>query len=119
LSRIEKQAFAEAGLIEIMIPASVEMLSEECFVRCQSLKSLLFESGSRLSRIEMCAFEESGLIEIVIPASVEILDANCFAECRSLSSITFERGSRLREVDETAFSGVPVRPTLPTKRCRL
>jgi hypothetical protein len=36
-------------LIEIEIPASFEILGEDCFLGCGSLTSLTFESGSRLS----------------------------------------------------------------------
>jgi hypothetical protein len=62
-----------------MIPSSVEMLGECCFVRCGSLTSLTFESGSRLSRIESSAFRVAGLIEIIVPSSVEVLAEECFA----------------------------------------
>jgi hypothetical protein len=49
LSRIEKQAFGWTGLIEIILPSSVEILSEECLYWCKSLSSVTFESGSILS----------------------------------------------------------------------
>jgi hypothetical protein len=52
LSRIEKQAFAETGLLEIDIPASVEFVGEGCVAGCISLPSLTFEFGSRLLLIE-------------------------------------------------------------------
>jgi hypothetical protein len=119
LSRIEKQAFSQTGLIEIILPSSIEVLDEGCFSNCRSLSSVTFESGSRLSRIEKKAFSQTGLIEIILPSSVEVLGEKCFADCRLLSSITFESGSRLREVGKDAFVGVPVNPTLPTKKCCL
>jgi hypothetical protein len=62
-------------------------------------------------------FYGTGLVEIIIPSSVEVLGRYCFAACKSLSSVTFESGSRLREVDRDAFGDVPIRPTLPTKKC--
>jgi hypothetical protein len=99
-----------------VIPSSVEMLGEKCFLQCRLLTSVTFESGSRLSRLAKGVFSETGLIEIVIPASVEVIGAKCFAQCRSLSSITFEEGSRLREIDGSAFSEVLAVPSLPTKR---
>jgi hypothetical protein len=51
LSRIEKHAFNRTGLIEIILPSSIEMivpalvevLSEECFFDCRSLSSVTFE----------------------------------------------------------------------------
>jgi hypothetical protein len=96
LSQIEKEAFYGTGLIEIIIPASIEFLGERCFAKCKSLSSITFESGSRLSRIEAGAFYRTGLIEIIIPASVEFLGERCFSDCRSLSSITFESGSKFQ-----------------------
>jgi hypothetical protein len=86
-----------AGLIEIIIPASVEVLGECCFAECGSLSLVTFESESRLSRIEELAFFGTGLVEVIIPASVEVLGERCFSGCGSLSSIRFESGSRLRE----------------------
>jgi hypothetical protein len=95
LSRIEKQAFAETGLIELVIPASIELLDEDCFLRCGSLTSLTFETGSKLSRIEKYTLQDSSLIELVIPASVELLGDGCLYECRSLFSVAFKSGSKL------------------------
>jgi hypothetical protein len=42
LSRIEKYAFNGTGLVEIILPASVEMLGESCFYDCGSLSSVTF-----------------------------------------------------------------------------
>jgi hypothetical protein len=50
------KAFSGTGLIEIIIPASIEFLGEECFSYCISLSSMTFECSSRLSRIEAKAF---------------------------------------------------------------
>jgi hypothetical protein len=43
LSRIEKDAFEESGLIEIEISSSVEILGDDCFVGCGSLSGYCFE----------------------------------------------------------------------------
>jgi hypothetical protein len=51
LSRIEKRAFRETGLVEMILPASVEFLGEECFSDCRSLSSVTFEQKSRLPRV--------------------------------------------------------------------
>jgi hypothetical protein len=48
LLRIEKEAFFGTGLIEIIIPASVEVLGVMCFLDCGSLSSVTFEEGSKL-----------------------------------------------------------------------
>jgi hypothetical protein len=98
-----------------MLPASVEVLGEECFYECRSLSSITFESGSRLSGIEARAFCGTNLIEIVIPVSVEILGEECFPPCRSVISVTFESGSRLlgNERDVLCQAGWIVRADHP------
>jgi hypothetical protein len=92
LSRIENWTFFRTGLVNIVIPSSVEVLGEWCFSNCESLSSVIFESGSILSRIEEYAFYRTGLIEMIVPSSVEVLGESCFSYCESLSSVTFESG---------------------------
>jgi hypothetical protein len=43
-------------LIEIIIPASVEVLGDECFCKCIRLQSVTFEPGSRLREVGRKAF---------------------------------------------------------------
>jgi hypothetical protein len=117
LLRIEKGAFRETGLREIVIPTSVKVLGEGCFARCKSLKFVRFESDSKLVRIRKGAFRESGLREIVIPAAVEVLEDECFVGCVWIESVNIEGGSRLRRVGKKAFSGVVNPPRIPTKKC--
>jgi hypothetical protein len=79
LLRLENCVFRETGLVEIILPSSVEVLAEGCFSFCPLLTSVFFESGSRLSRIETSAFKGTGLIEIILSASIEVLDEECFS----------------------------------------
>jgi hypothetical protein len=62
LSRIDKKAFYETGLIEIILPASVRFLGFECFSYCKSLSSIKFESGSRFLGHEREALSRTGWI---------------------------------------------------------
>jgi hypothetical protein len=39
-------------LIEMVIPASVEIMGANCFAECRSLSSIIYESGSRLGELE-------------------------------------------------------------------
>jgi hypothetical protein len=52
LSRIGKQAFAETGLIEIVIPSSVDLIGADCFVECRLLSSITYEAGSRFGEVD-------------------------------------------------------------------
>jgi hypothetical protein len=87
----------------IVIPSSVFVLGKESFCGCESLESVIFESGSRLERIEESALCESGLKSILIPSSVIVLGKWSFRGCRSLASVTFESGSRLERIEERAL----------------
>jgi hypothetical protein len=80
----------------IILPASVEILGEDCFGYCKWLISVTFESVSRLKRIEKHAFRETGIIGIIVPRSVKVLAGDCFSFCRSLLTVTIENGSTLR-----------------------
>jgi hypothetical protein len=54
------------------------------------LKSIVFESNSRLTRIGSEILSQSSLQSILIPSNVEILESKYFYRCKSLSSIIFE-----------------------------
>jgi hypothetical protein len=69
------------------------------------LKSIVFESNSRLARIESETFSNSSLRSISIPKNVEILGSACFYICISLLSITFESNSCLTRIESGAFYG--------------
>jgi hypothetical protein len=72
----------------VFIPRTVEIIGSSCFSYCESLSSVLIESGSLLRRIEPEAFFNSSLPSIVIPRSVEIISSSCFSHCNSLSSVS-------------------------------
>jgi hypothetical protein len=58
----------------VVIPSSVVVLGKWSFRRCKSLRSVIFESDSRLERIEQCAFSGSRLYSIEIPRGVTLVD---------------------------------------------
>jgi hypothetical protein len=88
----------------LWISSSIQVISKNFFLKCESLSLALFETGSRLSRLEANAFSQSGLTSIPLPASVKVIGEFCFAGCGSLASITFETGSRLSRLEAKAFS---------------
>jgi hypothetical protein len=62
LVRIEKNAFSFCGLIEIIIPASVQVLGDKCFSGCRQLRSISFEQRSRLRQVGQNAFGDSSVV---------------------------------------------------------
>jgi hypothetical protein len=58
-------------LIEIIIPPSVEFLSDSCFAGCKSLSSVTFESQSRMPGIEKRVLTQRGPGGMIRLTSVE------------------------------------------------
>ena len=140
LSQIHSMAFVSFRVMEITIPASISLLGEKCFSRCQNLSRVLFESGSKLEVIKSCcfyrcrqlkeiefkgrslkviedgAFVRTGIEKIVIPSSVESLGRRCFASCPNLKCVSFENHSRLSILEELFFDlGVSQTANLSTR----
>jgi hypothetical protein len=88
----------------VVIPSCVVVLGKSSFCECDSLESVVFESGCRVERIEELAFSGSKLKSIVIPSSVVILGKQSFEWCTSLESVAFETGSRVDRIEALAFS---------------
>jgi hypothetical protein len=87
------------------ISSSVEVICEGFLFSGGSLKSISFESNSKLTRIERRAFRASALTSIHLPAAVEVICESCFSVCRSLISISFELNSKLSRIERDAFRG--------------
>jgi hypothetical protein len=64
LQQITSKAFSGSDLTAIMIPASVKILCEECFESCTSVKSVTFESDSKLERIDFQQLRSHSLIQL-------------------------------------------------------
>ena len=90
---------------EVVIPDSVEELSESCFARCKSLFRVELSESSSLKRVGKEAFSGSGVCEIHIPDSVKELSELCFARCKSLFRVEFSESSLLKRIGKGAFSG--------------
>jgi hypothetical protein len=89
--------FSYTALVKIVIPLSTEVLCEGCLFECQSLSSVIFESGSRLSRIESDAFRGTGLVNIIILSPVEIWGGDAF---HGLDHFPLLHLSQVRNCDE-------------------
>lgn len=105
-SSTEKEALT--ALERITIPACVETLRKYAFCNCKSLKSVVFEEGSKLKSIENDVFRNCSLTEVTIPANVESLGENAFYYCESLKNVTFEEGSKLKSLGNYAFFACPL-----------
>jgi hypothetical protein len=108
LKQIKFQALGGTLIESILIPSNLEILDSFCFFGCHSLKSITFESSSKLKQIERQAFGGTLIESILIPSNLEILDSDCFFGCHSLKLITFESSSKLKRIKSNAFSGTSI-----------
>ena len=108
----------EAGLQEIVIPASVvevgrNLLNETggggAFQNCTALTSVVFE-GDNLSKINLNTFNGcSALSSIELPESLEKIEYNAFDDCSALKSIVIPDkvtyiGDGVTEIAAKAFA---------------
>lgn len=124
----------EAGLQEIVIPASVVEVGRNlwnetggggAFQNCTALTSVVFE-GDNLSKINLNTFNGcSALSSIELPESLEKIEYNAFDDCSALKSIVIP--DKVTYIGEGAFLIVRVcrrlisameLPRLPRKRLR-
>jgi hypothetical protein len=106
LREIGPDAFLSCSALKsICIPASIEILSDNCFTGCSSLSQIVFEPGSQVTHLGPGIFAGcSSLASICIPANVESIGEGCFRCCRLLVEVSFEPGSKLTQIDREAFA---------------
>jgi hypothetical protein len=81
LRRIRESAFHMAGLVSIVIPASVERLENLSLGDCRQLAMVTIEANSRLSFVAQTAFRNCSSLKIVrIPARLKSLAADAFGK---------------------------------------
>ena len=101
----------EAGLQEIVIPASVVEVGRNlwnetggggAFQNCTALTSVIFE-GDNLSKINLNTFNGcSALSSIELPESLEKIEYNAFDDCSALKSIVIP--DKVTYIGEGAFN---------------
>lgn len=103
LTSIGKEAFLNAALTSIEIPASVETIGESAFKGCTALSTVTFAKGSKLTDIGKTAFSNSGLLMITLP-TVEgdlALGMSIFDGCASLVRVSL--GGSVKAIPTSAF----------------
>jgi hypothetical protein len=91
------------NLTQVLVPKLVSEIRSSSFQKCESLCTIIFESGSNLEKIDSHAFYACALKSVRIPGKVELIGESCFFLCRSLCAIIFESGSNLKEIGSYAF----------------
>jgi hypothetical protein len=87
----------------LWIPWPTELITSECISQNEGLRSIVFETGSRLEQIATKVFLKTDLKFVTILRLLEVWGQYCFSGCKSLSLVTFESGSRLPRIEYDTF----------------
>jgi hypothetical protein len=80
VTQIGAWAFSDARITSMTIPRHVQILCSRCFLACNSLSSISFETNSELTRIESNAFCNCfSLKSIIILQHVKFIHSSTFA----------------------------------------
>ncbi len=91
LTKIDKFAFSNSGLVAVTTPKSLTALNEGAFKGCSSLVNVVISEG--IVTIGASVFEAcTKLVSISLPSSITTLSYKCFKDCTSLSEISLPSG---------------------------
>lgn len=93
----------------VVIPSSVEDISDYAFFKCKSLRTVSFRRNSQLSNIGSCSFYKTHIKQISIPSNVQKIGIKSFYKCKALLSISFDKESRLKSIGERAFTKTKIK----------
>lgn len=105
VKEIKASAFNGCDNIEsITVPNTVEKLGVNAIAGNLNLKSITFETGSKLTTIENGALSDNGKLEaIIIPASVKNIGDYILGWNYSLATVEFEEGTTLDNIGKGMF----------------
>jgi hypothetical protein len=103
IDRIESVIIRYIGkLTESFVHQDIEILGKSSLDGSR-IRSLQFESYSKLKRIEALCFHSSALKSICIPCSVEIICESSCSGCTKLEFVNFESHSQLKRLEMECF----------------
>jgi hypothetical protein len=112
LTMIDECCFGCCTISKLVIPASVEIVSQLSFYKA-AIDFVSFEPEAKVREIGDRAFQYGKFLLIVIPKSVEVIGLSCFAgDCRRgsrLDSFVIEPESVLSQVGADSFAHCAIR----------
>jgi hypothetical protein len=98
---IEKGAFYQSSIESVAIGKSVEVIEDEAFYECMALKTVTFESESKLRTLGKGCFYNTAIETIEIPDQVLVIPEEAFSWCRNLKSFV---AKNVKSIQQNAFS---------------
>jgi hypothetical protein len=104
LREIDDFSFPKSSVQSMFIPRTLEAIGSRCFVACERLVSISFESDCLLREIGDYAFANCfSLASFEMPAHVDTISESLFYCCKRLRSVFFCQHSRLTTISLGAF----------------
>ncbi len=106
-SSVPYLCFSECAVEEITLPDSVQVIANQAFANCQSLKTV--HTGTQLQKIEEKAFLNCTQLEdISLPAQMQFIDTTAFDGCDLLKEKHTVNGSFI--IDQILIQAEPQYP---------
>lgn len=96
--------FASRDIQAAFIPSSIKKISSFSFYQCCKLKTVKFQSNSKLNELGEYSFSNSAIERIDIPESVSKLGECSFFGCSKLKKVTFFERSKIGEILSGTFA---------------
>jgi hypothetical protein len=79
--RIGDAAFAQSGIVSIVFPCSITLISTKTFCQCNTLARVEFEANSALQRIGRKAFMHHPIVALTLPERTISIETMAFFRC--------------------------------------
>ncbi len=100
VTMIDRCAFEEAGLVDLVIPDSVTSIGDYAFDGCAKLERITLGAGLETMG-DLVFWKCTSLKSVVIPEKVTVIPTGTFFDCTALESVTI--GRNVTEIKDNAF----------------
>lgn len=101
LKTLGYQAFANSGLEQITLPASLTTMGDEVFKQCRNLQTVTFTPGFVLALPKLTFNTCQSLTKVTLQGTMVEISENAFLGCNKLSNLVIPEG--ILTIDKTAF----------------
>ncbi len=99
LNNIDKNAFRNSSVKEVILPETVKTIEESAFAFSKTEKITIPETITEIP--EMCFYGSANLNAVILPETLKTIKANAFSNCTALENIYLPYG--IETIDGTAF----------------
>lgn len=106
VTSIGKRAFAETGIVSMVLPETIQEIGAKAFMDAKALHEVIIANVS-VNVPEMAFYGCTSLTSLVLPAECKEIGASAFANCSALELLGLP--SSLETIGESAFANTAVK----------